>query len=750
MVVANNMFFPYITGKNILFRVLVEVAFFLYLALAWKDASIRPKKNALLVAFSSFVGVILISDIFSPSFLKAFWSNFERMEGFVTLAHLFVYFVVLSSFLKEKKDWILMFYSSLAVAVGLSWFGYFELTLSNARVDSTIGNAAYFATYLLFHIFFLLFISVSKGLQTRGLTDSIVVGSSGFVLWYMYHVADPNISSTKGGVALCLFALVIAIILAILRYVTKFDSRKLAGFLYVALSLALTLLLYFTATRGSTLGLLGGIFISGLYLAWHERKNVRIRNASVAVLAIMVVLVGLFVSLRNTDFVQNNRILVRFATISWSENKTQARGYIWPMAIEGVKEKPLLGWGQEGFSYVFAKYYNPRLITHEPWFDRAHNVFLDWMIAGGILGFLGYLSLYIIFAFYTWRSKSFSCLEKSVLLGLIGAYAFQNLFIFDNITSSILFIIILGFVSALSDDAPPILKDKTKVKDSGQVLAIAIVCMFVCVYLLNAPVYFQNRNLLKALSYQGGDLSSFLGLFKKAIHGHYTGSFESREHFMRLSSDINSNQEITPEVKKIVTDAVIEENKSAIENSVIDTRSYYIFGRYFMSVGLFDEALASLLKAVAGSPQKQQILNDTGTAYLLKGEADEAMKYFDKAYNLSPDVDESKYVYMGALFEKKDMKAGIKMMYEIKDLNLLVDERIIKILFDTGHSKDAETVLKKAIDQNKDNVKAYVVLANLYKSNKDNKSAIKILNDLKILKPEYSDDLQKEIDVLSK
>jgi len=43
------------------------------------------------------------------------------------------------------------------------------------------------------------------------------------------------------------------------------------------------------------------------------------------------------------------------------------------MAWEGVKEKPLLGWGQENFNLVFNKYYEPSLYGQEVWFDRVHN-----------------------------------------------------------------------------------------------------------------------------------------------------------------------------------------------------------------------------------------------------------------------------------------------------------------------------------------------------------------------------------------
>ena len=75
------------------------------------------------------------------------------------------------------------------------------------------------------------------------------------------------------------------------------------------------------------------------------------------------------------------------------------------MAIKGFKEKPILGWGQEGFNYVFNKYYDPALYPYEPWYDRAHNAFLDWLMAGGLPAFLLYLALFVTAIVALWRSS---------------------------------------------------------------------------------------------------------------------------------------------------------------------------------------------------------------------------------------------------------------------------------------------------------------------------------------------------------
>ena len=93
LVVAHSMFFPFITGKNFLFRLFVEAITFAWLGLALISPAYRPKKSWMLVAFALFVVVMAVADVFGVNPEKSIWSNFERMEGLVTLVHLFFLFV---------------------------------------------------------------------------------------------------------------------------------------------------------------------------------------------------------------------------------------------------------------------------------------------------------------------------------------------------------------------------------------------------------------------------------------------------------------------------------------------------------------------------------------------------------------------------------------------------------------------------------------------------------------------------------
>ncbi len=79
---------------------------------------------------------------------------------------------------------------------------------------------------------------------------------------------------------------------------------------------------------------------------------------------------------------------------------TAARPLVWQSSFESIKDRPLLGYGGDNFERVFESNYDNRLLQdefgNEAWFDRAHNVFIDKMIDGGLIGLVSYLLVYVV------------------------------------------------------------------------------------------------------------------------------------------------------------------------------------------------------------------------------------------------------------------------------------------------------------------------------------------------------------------
>src|SRR3990167_2849182 len=101
--VSDSMFFPFITGKNFAFRIIVELITGAWIILALRVPAYRPKKSLILYALGALVAIMAVADVLSENPFKSFWSNYERMEGFVALAHFFAYFIVASSVLRIPR-----------------------------------------------------------------------------------------------------------------------------------------------------------------------------------------------------------------------------------------------------------------------------------------------------------------------------------------------------------------------------------------------------------------------------------------------------------------------------------------------------------------------------------------------------------------------------------------------------------------------------------------------------------------------
>src|SRR3989344_1353074 len=102
--VFSVFFFPFIVTKAFAFRIIVEIIFAVWLLLAFLDENYRPKKSVILYGVLAFLVTIGFADLLGVAPVKSFWSNFERMEGFITLLHLGAFFLVIGSMFQEI-DW---------------------------------------------------------------------------------------------------------------------------------------------------------------------------------------------------------------------------------------------------------------------------------------------------------------------------------------------------------------------------------------------------------------------------------------------------------------------------------------------------------------------------------------------------------------------------------------------------------------------------------------------------------------------
>ncbi|MBP6946371.1 MAG: hypothetical protein KBB46_03720, partial [Candidatus Pacebacteria bacterium] len=278
-IVATPLFFPFITGKNFAFRILVEIVFTLWLILALRDPKVRPRASLLFFALTAFVAVIGIADIFGANPFKSFWSNFERMEGWIGLIHLYAFFVVVWSTLREAKWWKMLFETSLAVSIAVGVYGVlqlagvFTINQGGSRVDGTFGNATYLAVYMLFNLFIagLLFLHHRHEYFRTGEKVVGVFGIIGATLWLIASLPpDTSLPPLGWFIFILFFTLGIG---------SLFVKRQ---WLYgLAIALQFTMIFY-AGTRGTILGLIGGILVASAIFIFFGKTAPKLKKVGIA------------------------------------------------------------------------------------------------------------------------------------------------------------------------------------------------------------------------------------------------------------------------------------------------------------------------------------------------------------------------------------------------------------------------------------------------------------------------------------
>ncbi|MCA9363857.1 O-antigen ligase family protein [Candidatus Kaiserbacteria bacterium] len=697
LIIANSFFFPYVTGKNFAFRIIVEVVLAAWVLLALYEPRYRPRFSWILTGFVSLVGVMFVADLFGEYPLKSFWSNFERMEGFVTLVHLLAYFVVLGSVMITDKLWDRFFNTTIAAAVILSLYAFQQLSgnivinQGGWRLDGTLGNSAYMAVYMLFHI--------------------------------------------------CIAAYM----------VVRTPSRRLQ-YLYGGLTALFVFLLIQTATRGAILGLVGGTFVTLLY-TFFAHKEVRHRKVGTGVLILLTLLVGLFVAFRDSAPIQNNPYLARVASISLSEG--DIRFAIWGMAYEGFKERPILGWGQENFNYVFNERYSPTLYRAEAWYDRVHNIIFDWLIAGGILGFLAYFSLlaavlyYLVVLPFRGKEVPFSVAERGLLLGVLAAYFFHNLFVFDNIVSYLFYASILAFIHArVTRDSVPRRGRIYNPDTVAHVFApIVGVLLIIVVYYTNVPNLRAANDLIDALS--ASSVEQSLSAFEIALARGSFADQEIREQLMLKVQSILQSPEVSPEVKQRAFTFAESELLKEIEAKPGDARLHVFLGLLYRMSGKFDEATIQLNSAHELSPEKQHILFEQGLVFLQSGEYGKAVSYFKEAFEVDESYEYARTLYVTArILNQEPEYYDTLIVTERSSKEFLLNDLALQAAYTTENYPLLVKMFEARIVDDPTDIQSRVSLAATLEKLGDVTGSIAILEKAVVDFPEYTADLTSMIEDL--
>ena len=674
-----------------------------------------PRPSKLLWAVFGFVFIVGFADALGANPYRSFFSNYERMEGFLMISHMALFFLVLTSVFKSKKEWYWWFSAVIVASLFVSFnallqkLGVYQSLQGGTRVDGTIGNPTYLAAYLMFSFFLSLF----------------------------------------------LFS----------------EFRKyLFRYAYLAAALFELVIIYFTATRGVSLALLGGGFLFiVLYLIFVKAESDKerlVKKAAVFGMAVLVLAPLALYLLRDTSLVKSSNTLGRLTHVSLNDKTTRSRFMIWDMAWKAVKERPVLGWGQENFGIIFSKFYNPQLFDQEPWFDRSHDIIFDWLVNAGIIGLLSYLSLFVMSFVLLWQGARLGVVlpkESIILFVVLVSYFAQNIFVFDNFNTYYVFFGIMAYINTYAYAFPPrsgnlagansasnsqkFQQQNKKGSFNTSILAVpkslSAVCalgifILIFAYFLSIKPLKQSRALINALR-SGAEAKSALDVlnsFKYALSYRSFGGSEVREQLAQFALQVFNNTNVPQEQRNEIARYATEELEKQVRLIPGDVKYKLFLANLFMTFSQVDptysqKAELTLLEALKQSPTKQPIHFTLAQYYFNTGQFDKALEISQKAIEIAPNYFDAQVnlamlaIYLGKkeLMEKtlKDIEIYLDSDTERGNYNRLVGyPKIISALI--GNKQYEKTVfyyrkLVEEIDPRNDqkgNARYYAELAYVY------------------------------------
>ena len=112
--------FPFVVGKALYSRALIEVVFAAWVTLAVLRPQYRPPRSRILALLGAALGVAVLAACFGASVQRSFWSSYERMQGVVDQAHWFALALVLVSVVRTARDWRVLLNLNLAAGAAIA------------------------------------------------------------------------------------------------------------------------------------------------------------------------------------------------------------------------------------------------------------------------------------------------------------------------------------------------------------------------------------------------------------------------------------------------------------------------------------------------------------------------------------------------------------------------------------------------------------------------------------------------------
>ncbi|MEK7068483.1 MAG: tetratricopeptide repeat protein, partial [Patescibacteria group bacterium] len=339
---------------------------------------------------------------------------------------------------------------------------------------------------------------------------------------------------------------------------------------------------------------------------------------------------------------------------------------------------------------------------------------------------------------------------QAALIGLLCGYAFNNMFVFDNLGSAIFFFALLSYAHSLSRKELPSSVAFTKpLSDHAVAIAapIAAVAVLAAGWALNGPGLLRAQILTSVI---GTAPSSAMPKFKQALEGPAwpgteLGFQETTEQLIQYVPSVVADSSSDPAFKEDAVRTAVVAGERLLAQRPTDSRIELFMANLMGQIGRENEALAYADSAVSHSPRKQQLLFQLASLQFQTGKSGAAIETFRRAFELAPDYAIARVLYAGAHYYTGAMAEGDRILREGFGDVIYNNDQLIRIYMDTQQYDRAAAIWQLRIDQSPQDIELRARIAEIYLRAGQKEKAIAALREVSKLKPALAGQIEQLI-----
>jgi O-antigen ligase len=578
-----------------------------------------PISLGLIVLFLS----LLISSIFGVDFTASFWSKITRASGLFYFIHLGVFYFFLIMLFNQNKNLRrlleIFLISSVVFSIGaiLSKEGLDLIFKTHDWGGGfTLGNSSFAAMYMYAAFILGVYYVYSLAKANRRWWNFLIPVVIGLNPYFInYHISAEGINLFQNPLAIL-------------------GGAKASSYAFV-FSLLLLLVIY-------------GV---------SKIRNLNIRRSFIygaTIIGLVVASIAVYSLLTPGGFIQDQYL----------KQGSNARPLVWQLSKKAIDGRPMLGYGVDNFGRSFETYYDNKVMESangaEAWFDRAHNIFVDQTIETGYIGIGIYILLYILIIFsmlyilLKGEDKDDQIFAVFIIVYFIG-HLMEIQTAFDTTISYVPFTMVVSFAAILFHRTYSNRVGEKSVLVIGEpvryMTGVVLIFVFGGLFFVGSVPIIRS-NIANGEIRTVGASDKRVPLYKTLFNSPMDKAGLINRTFNDFRRGLSTQPQLLQDPTKVegykkelaVFQLGYEDylkNNPKDYRAQINLAELYIYQK-LMGVDNLDKVHDVALTAINLVPQAPQAYWQNSVVYLYQRKFDLAREWAQKAYDLNPDVFDSK------------------------------------------------------------------------------------------------------------